>query len=98
VSFTVDYATTTNGTAKAGMEYQAVSGTLTFAPGETNKVIDLPVVDDPLVNGDRTVILALRNPKSGTVLAEHDTYLLIIRDNEKPVIVAFGFNIVGLAA
>src|SRR5439155_4711106 len=39
VSFTVDYATTTNGTAKAGVEYQAVSGTLTFAPGETNKVI-----------------------------------------------------------
>jgi len=34
VTFTVDYSTTTNGTAKAGLDYQPVSGTLTFAPGE----------------------------------------------------------------
>lgn len=43
---TVHYATS-NGTASAGSDYQAASGTLTFAPGETSKTINV------LINGDR---------------------------------------------
>jgi hypothetical protein len=43
---TVAYATG-NGTATAGSDYQAASGTLTFAPGETSKTVTV------LVNGDR---------------------------------------------
>src|SRR5436190_7694788 len=35
---TVDYFTT-DGTAAAGSDYQARSGTLTFAPGDTSKTI-----------------------------------------------------------
>ena len=44
--FSVSYATT-NGSATAGSDYQATSGTLTFAPGETSKPVTV------LVNGDR---------------------------------------------
>jgi len=43
---TVNYATA-DGSATAGSDYQAASGTLTFAPGETSKTITV------LVNGDR---------------------------------------------
>jgi hypothetical protein len=43
---TVAYATA-NGTATAGSDYQAKSGTVTFASGETSKTITVPV------NGDR---------------------------------------------
>jgi hypothetical protein len=43
---TVDYATS-DVDATAGSDYQAASGTLTFAPGETRKTIAV------LVNGDR---------------------------------------------
>jgi len=43
---TVAY-TTANASAIAGSDYQAASGTLTFAPGETSKIITV------LVNGDR---------------------------------------------
>ncbi len=42
----VGYATV-DGSATGGSDYQAVSGTLTFAPGETSKTITV------LVNGDR---------------------------------------------
>jgi hypothetical protein len=44
---TVAY-TTGNGSATAGSDYQAASGTLTFAPGETSKTLSV------LVNGDRS--------------------------------------------
>src|SRR5205823_2490212 len=43
---TVHYATA-NGSATAGSDYQAVSGTLTFAPGQTSQSVTV------LVNGDR---------------------------------------------
>jgi hypothetical protein len=43
---TVNYATV-NGTATAGSDYQAKSGSVTFAPGETIKTITI------VINGDR---------------------------------------------
>ena len=42
---TVAYRTVDSG-ATAGVDYQAKSGTLTFAPGETSKTIDITVVGD----------------------------------------------------
>jgi hypothetical protein len=42
---TVDY-TTKDGSAIAGYDYLAASGTLTFAPGERTKTITLEVVGD----------------------------------------------------
>lgn len=40
---TVDFATA-NGTAEAGIEYQAISGTLTFAAGESEKQITVTTI------------------------------------------------------
>jgi hypothetical protein len=42
---TVDYATA-DATATAGVDYTAVSGTLTFADGEASKTVQIPVVLD----------------------------------------------------
>jgi Calx-beta domain len=44
---TVDYATL-NGTAVAGSDYTATSGTLTFAPGESAHTIAVPLIDDDI--------------------------------------------------
>ncbi len=58
----VDYATE-DGTAKAGADYTAVSGTLTFAPGETAKTVSVPLLDDAIDEGKETFKLRLSNPR-----------------------------------
>jgi hypothetical protein len=58
---TVNYATA-NGTATAGSDYTAKSGTLTFAPGTTSMTIAVTVLGDTLVEGNETFTLALSGP------------------------------------
>ena len=59
---TVDYATD-DGTAVAGTDYTATSGTLTFAPGEREKKTDLvPIADDDEEDSGETFRLVLSNP------------------------------------
>ena len=48
---TVDWATA-DGTAKAGEDYLADAGTLTFAPGETEKTVAVAVLDDAHDEGE----------------------------------------------
>ena len=57
---TVDYATA-NRTARAGEDYTAVSGTLTFALGEREKTVSVPILDDAIDEGAETFKLKLRN-------------------------------------
>jgi hypothetical protein len=45
-SVTVHYATS-DGSARAGTDYTATSGDLTFAAGVTSKTISVPLLDDP---------------------------------------------------
>ena len=65
---TVDYATA-DGTATAATDYTATSGTLSFAAGETEKTISVPVLDDGHDEGSETLTLTLANP-SGAYLAD----------------------------
>jgi hypothetical protein len=63
---TVAY-TTANGTATAGSDYTATSGTLTFAPGETVQTVDVPIVGDTTLEPDETFTLTLSNPVNATL-------------------------------
>ena len=60
---TVDYATA-DGTATEGEDYEAVGDTLTFAPGETEKTVEVPLLEDRAAEGDETLTLRLSNARS----------------------------------
>ena len=57
---TVDYRTEDN-TATAPADYQSTSGTLTFAPGETEKTVSVPIVDDTVEDSGEWFWLRLSN-------------------------------------
>ena len=65
---TVDYATA-DGSARAGEDYTAASGTLTFQAGESSKTVSVAVLDDAHDEGEETLTLRLSNP-SGATLAD----------------------------
>ena len=65
-SVTVSY-TTADGTALAGTDYTTVSGTLTFAPGETTKTVLVPIVNDAIAEPTETFTLNLSNATGGSI-------------------------------
>ena len=62
----VDYATA-DGSARAGVDYQAASGRLKFRSGESSKKIRVGVLDDSHDEGEETLTLRLSNASSGRV-------------------------------
>jgi dienelactone hydrolase len=79
----VDFATTTNGTATAGADYVEVSTNLTFLTNETNKLVAVPILNDGLVEGIETFQVALSNPTGGAVLGDRTNATVRITDNDK---------------
>lgn len=61
---TVDFETL-EGTAKAGDDYLAQSGTLVFAPGELVQQIEVPIVIDEGLEPDEHFTIELSNPVNG---------------------------------
>jgi len=75
----VGYFTTTNGTAVVGTDYYPTNGTITFNAGETNKVISVPIVNNNLFEGNRTIGVSLTNAV-GTALYAPSNSVLTIQD------------------
>jgi glucose/arabinose dehydrogenase len=95
---TVDYRTV-DASAKTGSDYQAVSGRVTFAPGETRKSIAVPILNDNLAEGDEQFNLTIDNVLGGATLSAPRTATITITDDEAPTpLVAFNdfTNITGL--
>ena len=65
-TISVNYATA-NGTATAASDYTATIGTLTFAPGVTTQVINIPILNDSLNEADETFTLTLSSPTNATL-------------------------------
>jgi hypothetical protein len=76
---TVDYATA-DGTATAGSDYQATSGRLTFAPGDTQKTITVLVNGDSTNEPDETFFVNLSNPTNAAVTRSQGLGLIVNDD------------------
>ena len=63
---TVNYATAA-GTATAGTDYQSLSGTLSFAPGQTSKTVTVNAVGDTAIEPNETFTLSLSNPVNASI-------------------------------
>ncbi len=63
---TVDFATA-DGTATAGADYEATSGTLSWTPGEVTKTVAVTIDADLLDEANETFTMNLTNPTNATV-------------------------------
>jgi hypothetical protein len=79
---TLHYATS-DGTAKAGTDYQAASGTLTFNSGVSSQTFTVTIID----RGDsskttKTINLSLTSPTGGATLGSPSSAVLTINEND----------------
>jgi glucose/arabinose dehydrogenase len=80
----VDYYIGGNSTAVAGVNYTAIPpGTLTFAPGETEKTVTLQTLDDGVPNTNTTVSLLVETAV-GAGLGPSRTSSISILDRDAP--------------
>ena len=82
-SFTVtaSYATS-DGTATAGTDYVAKTGTLTFAPGVTTAPVTVTVNDDALDELNETFLVTLSNPTHAAIVGGPGTGTIADNDPE----------------
>ena len=67
---------------RRGADYTATSGTLTFAPGETAKTVNVPLLDDSIDEGNETMVLKLSNPRGAFLRAMHREAKGVIRNSD----------------
>ena len=77
---TLEYATA-DGTARAGEDYVATSGTLTIPAGVTSISVLVDLVEDAIAEDDETVVLRVNVPSDETQQAISGTALIIDDDN-----------------
>ena len=81
---TVDYATS-DGTAMAGADYTAASGTLTFAAGETSKTVSVTVLVDTEDEESETLSLTLSNAVGARIADAVATGTVTDEESQQPV-------------
>jgi hypothetical protein len=74
----VAYATA-DGSAKAGKDYTAKTGTVTFGPGETSRQVTIAIAADTLKEGDESFAVTLSNA-AGAALGAPRTETVTIQD------------------
>ncbi len=87
-SVTVDFAVN-DGTATAGLDYTNVTQTVTFNAGETNKKVNIPIINDTIVEGNETVLISLSNATGGANLGIYTNATLTITNDDVGGVINF---------
>jgi len=77
----VNYATS-NGTAEAGKDYQAASGTLTFEGAQQTQTFTVAIYEDTHTEPDETVLLTLSNPVGCLIGTTNTPATITIKDDD----------------
>ena len=95
---TVNFATA-NGTATGGRngDYTATSGTLTFNPGETSKLVNVAVRNDASVEPDETFFVRLSSAVGATISAGAGTGTIVNDDGVTTQATLAAFAIYGVS-
>lgn len=83
---------TSNGTATAGQDYDAVSGTVTFPANATTATISVPITDNTVADSDKTFGITLSAPSGTTLLADTSTVVTIANDDAGALLYALTDN------
>ena len=75
-TLSVDYATS-DGTALTGVNYLKTSGTMAFAPLQITGTINIPILDDHLIQNDLYFQLMLSHPTGGNVLGQNTVMVTV---------------------
>ena len=89
---TVVFSTTTNGTAVAGVDYYPTNVTVTFAAGDSSKTVQVPVINNAIPEGNRTVTMQLAGATGTAVYAPSNAVLTIIDTVYAPGQLSFATN------
>jgi hypothetical protein len=73
------------GTAVPGQDFTPTTTTVTLGDDVTSQTVTVPILNDQLVEPNKTVNLALSNPTGGATLGTPSTAVLTIFDNDFPV-------------
>jgi hypothetical protein len=76
--------TLSDGTAQAQADYSNTPINVTFADGEIIKTVNIPIVNDTLVEVAETVNLALVKPTGGAAIGQKNTATLTIARSDMP--------------
>ncbi len=93
---TVDF-TTADGSARAGIDYRALGGTLTFAAGVTSRSFSVSILNDTSAAGPRTVLLALSNATGAATIAPPSTAVLTITEDDAAGVVQLSADVFSAA-
>jgi hypothetical protein len=80
-NLTVEYATV-DGTAIAGQDYTANSGTLTFTGTQTSRTIQIPITNDTTNESSETFTIVLRHASNLEALGAPNTLLVTLQDRD----------------
>ncbi|WP_345533642.1 Calx-beta domain-containing protein [Viridibacterium curvum] len=86
---TVSYATS-NGTATAGSDYSATTGTLTFPAGTTSLTVTVPITNDTTIESTENFTITLSAPSNATLGTASVTTSIL--DNDAPPVLDLDAN------
>ncbi len=96
-SMSVDYATV-GGTAVEGVNYAGVKAKLTFGPGEYERTVTIPILNNDLIEGNKTILVALSNPSDGAKVGTNGVSTITVLDDDGSLVVAAGSALIAESA